>query len=71
MQVQDLSTITFPVSFNEPLTILQHAAEEMEYYDLLHQAVDSKDPIEQMCFVAAFAVSSYAHTRHRTGRKAL
>lgn len=66
---KDLSTIAFPVSFNEPLTMLQRAAEEMEYHDLLRQAVNSKDPVERMCFVAAFAVSSYAHTRHRTGRK--
>lgn len=70
-KVQDLSTITFPVSFNEPLTLLQRAAEEVEYYELLQQAVDSKDWIEQMCFVAAFAVSGYSHTRHRTGRKGL
>lgn len=71
IQAQDLSTIAFPVSFNEPLTMLQRAAEEMEYHDLLRQAVNSKDPVERMCFVAAFAVSSYAHTRHRTGRKGL
>jgi len=71
MQAQDLSTIAFPVSFNEPLTMLQRAAEEMEYHGLLLQAVNSKDPVERMCFVAAFAVSSYAHTRHRTGRKGL
>lgn len=66
---KDLSTITFPVSFNEPLTMLQRAAEEMEYHELLQQAVDSKDPVERICFVGAFAVSGYAHTRHRTGRK--
>lgn len=66
---KDLSTITFPVSFNEPITMLQRVAEEMEYHELLQQAVDSKDAVEQMCFVAAFAVSGYAHTRHRTGRK--
>ncbi|KAL0950915.1 hypothetical protein HGRIS_007673 [Hohenbuehelia grisea] len=66
---KDLSTIALPVTFNEPLTLLQRAAEEVEYYDLLAQAASSSDPVEQMCFVAAFAVSSYAHTQHRTGRK--
>ncbi|KAI5991609.1 Oxysterol-binding protein-domain-containing protein [Pisolithus albus] len=66
---KDLSTITFPVSFNEPLTMLQQAAEGMEYHELLQQAVDSKDPVERICFIAAFAVSGYAHTRHRSGRK--
>ncbi|KAI6133233.1 hypothetical protein EDD16DRAFT_1890827 [Pisolithus croceorrhizus] len=66
---KDLSTITFPVSFNEPLTMLQQVAEEMEYHELLQQAVNSKDPVERICFIAAFAVSGYAHTRHRSGRK--
>ncbi|ESK98421.1 oxysterol binding protein [Moniliophthora roreri MCA 2997] len=66
---KDLSTIAFPVTFNEPLTLLQRAAEELEYYDLLNQAGKESDPIKRMHLVAAFAVSSYAHTRHRTGRK--
>ncbi|KIK71255.1 hypothetical protein GYMLUDRAFT_33393 [Collybiopsis luxurians FD-317 M1] len=66
---KDLSTIAFPVTFNEPLTLLQRAAEELEYFDLLNQAAATSDPIERIQFVAAFAVSGYAHTRHRTGRK--
>ncbi|KAG1783723.1 Oxysterol-binding protein-domain-containing protein [Suillus placidus] len=66
---KDLSTIAFPVSFNEPLTLLQRTAEELEYYNLLHQATEAKDPTQRLCFVAAFAVSGYAHTRFRTGRK--
>jgi hypothetical protein len=68
---KDLSTISFPVTFNEPLTLLQRAAEELEYYDLLTQAAATQDSLERMCLVAAFAVSSYAHTRHRSGRKGL
>ncbi|KAG6845951.1 hypothetical protein H0H87_010999 [Tephrocybe sp. NHM501043] len=67
---KDLSTITFPVTFNEPLTLLQRAAEEVEYYSVLDDAALADNPVERMCHVAAFAVSSYAHTRHRTGRKA-
>ncbi|KAF7306694.1 PH domain-containing protein [Mycena indigotica] len=66
---KDLSTITFPVSFNEPLTLLQRAAEEVEYYDLLNLAAAATDPVDRICYVAAFAVSGYAHTRHRSGRK--
>ncbi|KAJ3990482.1 oxysterol binding protein [Lentinula detonsa] len=66
---KDLSTIALPVSFNEPLTLLQRVAEELEYFDLLEQAAATSNPIERMQFVAAFAVSGYAHTRHRTGRK--
>ncbi|KAF9569769.1 hypothetical protein CPC08DRAFT_701646 [Agrocybe pediades] len=66
---KDLSTITFPVTFNEPLTMLQRAAEEVEYYNLLDEAARATDPVTRMSYVAAFAVSGYAHTRHRTGRK--
>jgi oxysterol-binding protein-related protein 3/6/7 len=68
---QDLSTITFPVTFNEPLTLLQRAAEEVEYHGLLDEAASSTDPVTRMSYVAAFAISSYAHTRHRSGRKGL
>lgn len=66
---KDLATITFPVSFNEPLTLLQRAAEEVEYYSILEQAAESDDMVDRFCYVAAFAVSSYAHTRYRSGRK--
>ncbi|KAJ3510724.1 hypothetical protein NLJ89_g4514 [Agrocybe chaxingu] len=66
---KDLSTIAFPVTFNEPLTMLQRAAEEVEYYNLLDEAALATEPISRMSYVAAFAISSYAHTRHRTGRK--
>lgn len=66
---KDLSTITFPVTFNEPLTLLQRAAEEVEYHTLLDEAASATDPVSRMSYVAAFAVSSYAHTRHRSGRK--
>ncbi|KAJ6627191.1 oxysterol binding protein [Mycena sp. CBHHK59/15] len=66
---KDLSTIAFPITFNEPLTLLQRAAEEVEYYDLLNLAAAATDPTDRLCHVAAFAVSSYAHTRHRSGRK--
>jgi hypothetical protein len=51
--------------------MLQRMAEELEYYDLLRQAAAASDPVERLCYVAAFAVSGYAHTRLRTGRKGL
>lgn len=59
------------MTFNEPLTLLQRSAEEVEYYDLLNRAASAVDPIDRICYVAAFAASGYAHTRHRTGRKGL
>jgi hypothetical protein len=66
---KDLASIAFPVTFNEPLTLLQRTAEEVEYYHLLNEASQTQDPVERMCYVAAFAVSGYAHTRHRSSRK--
>lgn len=68
---QDLSNIAFPVTFNEPLTLLQRAAEEMEYFDLLDKAALSSDEIERISYISAFAVSGYACTKHRSGRKGL
>jgi oxysterol-binding protein-related protein 3/6/7 len=46
-------------------------AEELEYFDLLSQAVQATDATERLCYVAAFAVSGYANTKHRSGRKGL
>jgi hypothetical protein len=71
MFLQDLASVTFPVSFNEPITLLQNAAEQLEYFDLLRQAAETQNAVERMCYVAAFVVSGYAHTRHRSGRKSL
>lgn len=68
---KDLANVALPVTFNEPLTLLQRAAEEIEYHELLTQAAEATDPVERLCYVAAFAVSSYAHTRFRSGRKGL
>ena len=68
---QDLSQVVVPVSFNEPLTLIQRLAEELEYYDLLSQAARSLDPVERFSYIAAFAVSTYASTKHRSGRKGL
>ena len=49
---QDLTRITFPVAFNEPLTLLQRAAEDMEYAALLDKAAACTDPEEKLVHVA-------------------
>lgn len=68
---QDLGQVVLPVTFNEPLTLLQRLTEELEYFELLSEAVKSTDESERLCYVAAFAVSAYASTKYRTGRKGL
>lgn len=67
---KDLSTISFPVSFNCPLSLLQAACEEYEYApELLERASKSQDWVERLCLVSAFAVSGYASTKLRASRK--
>jgi hypothetical protein len=66
---KDLSRITMPISFNEPLSALQRLAEEFESTSLLHQAARTEDPIDRICLVAAFLVSGMAPQRFRKVRK--
>lgn len=66
---QDLSTISFPVSFNEPLSALQRIAEELEYAELLHRAAATQDSIERLALVATFAVSGASGNKFRSSRK--
>uniref|UniRef100_A0A673JKI2 Oxysterol-binding protein n=1 Tax=Sinocyclocheilus rhinocerous TaxID=307959 RepID=A0A673JKI2_9TELE len=56
------------VNFNEPLSMLQRLSEDLEYYELLDRAAKCQSSLEQMCYVAAFTVSSYSTTVHRTGK---
>uniref|UniRef100_A0A8C4EKN1 Oxysterol-binding protein n=1 Tax=Dicentrarchus labrax TaxID=13489 RepID=A0A8C4EKN1_DICLA len=64
----ELSKITMPVIFNEPLSFLQRLTEYMEHTYLIHQAITSSDSIERMKCVAAFAVSAVASQWERTGK---
>lgn len=43
---KDLSKITMPVQFNEPLSFLQRISEHMEYSELLQ--IHSDDPVERI-----------------------
>ncbi|KAM8827520.1 oxysterol-binding protein 2 [Spinachia spinachia] len=65
---KDLSKIPMPVNFNEPLSMLQRLTEDLEYSELLDRASRCHSSLEQMCLVAAFSVSSYSTTVHRTAK---
>uniref|UniRef100_A0A8C1JPR8 Oxysterol-binding protein n=1 Tax=Cyprinus carpio TaxID=7962 RepID=A0A8C1JPR8_CYPCA len=65
---KELSKIPMPVNFNEPLSMLQRLTEDLEYSELLDRAAHCDSSLEQMCLVAAFSVSSYSTTVHRTGK---
>ncbi|KAJ9599602.1 hypothetical protein L9F63_009919, partial [Diploptera punctata] len=65
---KELSKIPMPVNFSEPLSMLQRLTEDYEYADILDKAASCSDSCEQMAYVAAFTVSSYATTSNRTGK---
>lgn len=62
---KELSKIPMPVNFNEPLSVLQRISEDLEYSHLLDVAAETEDSCEQMCYVAAYAASSYSTTGNR------
>ncbi|XP_041971558.1 oxysterol-binding protein 1 isoform X2 [Aricia agestis] len=63
---KELSKIPIPVNFSEPLSMLQRLTEDYEYSYILDQAAKCTDPAQQLAYVAAFTVSSYATTANRT-----
>lgn len=48
--------------------MLQRLTEDLEYHELLDQAAKCKNSLEQLCYVAAFTVSSYSTTVFRTSK---
>lgn len=65
---KDLTKISFPVSFNEPTSMLQRMAEDMTYASLLDVAVKQQDSTLRMAYVAAFACSNYVTTLGRVAK---
>lgn len=63
---KDLSTVSMPVTANEPLSALQRLAEPFESVSLLHKAssLSSADnTTDRLLYVAAFAISNFAANR--------
>jgi hypothetical protein len=52
---KELSKITMPVIFNEPLSFLQRMVEYMEYAHLLRRASEEANPVYRMQVSAAFS----------------
>ncbi|EIW65347.1 uncharacterized protein TRAVEDRAFT_111458 [Trametes versicolor FP-101664 SS1] len=65
---KDLTKISFPVFFNEPTSMLQRMAEDMEFSECLDAAQAEKDPHRRIAFVAAFAMSNYSSTIGRIAK---
>ena len=62
---KDLSTISMPVSANEPLSLLQRVAESLEYTTLLDAAASAStsDSTSRLLHVTAFAISNLSSNR--------
>ena len=61
---KDLSTVSMPVTANEPTSLLQRLSESVEYPQLLDNAAGATtSPAERLMYVAAFAVSYYSNNR--------
>ncbi|KAI0820585.1 Oxysterol-binding protein-domain-containing protein [Trametes gibbosa] len=65
---KDLTKISFPVFFNEPTSMLQRMAEDMEFSECLDAAYAEDDPQRRLAFVAAFAMSNYSSTIGRIAK---
>ncbi len=55
---KDLTKMSVPVYFNDPMNILQKCATSMEYVDLLDGAVACKDSLKRLAIVAAYVVTN-------------
>ncbi|KAK7052593.1 Oxysterol-binding protein [Favolaschia claudopus] len=65
---KDLTRISFPVFFNEPTSMLQRMAEDMEFSECLDVAAKERDAHRRIAFVAAFAMSNYSSTIGRIAK---
>ncbi|KAK0212711.1 Oxysterol-binding protein-domain-containing protein [Desarmillaria ectypa] len=65
---KDLTKISFPVFFNEPTSMLQRMAEDMEFSECLDTAAREQDPLLRIAYVAAFAMSNYSSTIGRIAK---
>ncbi|KAF2277125.1 uncharacterized protein EI97DRAFT_417190 [Westerdykella ornata] len=62
---KDFSTISMPVTTNEPTSALQRLAEQFEYSELLDTAAlkASRDNGERLVYIASFAISAFSNMR--------
>jgi len=63
----DVTTISLPVTLNEPASFLMRLCEAIQYSDLLDKANWCEDSLQRLMCVATFACSMYA-VAERTGK---
>lgn len=65
---KDMTRMTLPVTFNEPTSLLQRVAEDLEYTNLLDEAATFEDPTLRLLYIGVFTASSYASTIKRVAK---
>lgn len=65
---KDMTRMTLPVSFNEPTSLLQRLAEDIEYNSLLNTAAGYDDSTLRLIYVATFAATEYSSTIDRIAK---
>lgn len=65
---KELTKITMPVQWNEPISLLQRVSEYMNYAYLLKKAAAAKQSQDRLEWVATFAVSALASNFERMGK---
>uniref|UniRef100_A0A915E5W2 Oxysterol-binding protein n=1 Tax=Ditylenchus dipsaci TaxID=166011 RepID=A0A915E5W2_9BILA len=60
---KDLTRLTVPINFNEPISLIQRLAENMENSYLITKALECKDQCERLELVGAFAASTMSNLR--------
>lgn len=57
---KDISKMSVPVYFNDPLSILQKQASTLEYADLVDTAMQEKDSMKRLGLISTFLISMCA-----------
>lgn len=65
---KELSKIAVPVIFNEPISMLQRCAENVEYQDLIRKANTVEDPQLRLGYVFASMVILHSNTINRVNK---
>lgn len=61
---KDLSTVSMPISANEPISLLQRVSEQLEYSSLLDAAASHHlDRTDRLLYITAFAISTFSNAR--------
>lgn len=55
---KDLTKITLPVYFNDPLSVLQRMASGFEYHKIMDRVATDPDPVKRLALLAVFSISS-------------